>query len=138
MKKLLAVGLLALIPCLAIAQTAVVGDLVFDWTLPKSRENGSAIAATDIAKVVVYTLGGTAAKPTYAKRAEFLPDASGRIPSSGTLPEISGTNTYVLTVVDKAGLESKYSNPVSVSVDIATLALPGAPAIRGRVVFRLK
>lgn len=137
MKKLLVLGLLALIPHLATAQ-AVVGDIIFDWTAPKSRENGAALVESELAKAVVYTVGGTASKPTYTKRAEFLPGADGKFPTTGTLLEVSGSSTYVMTVVDKSGLESKYSNPATISIDVKTLSVPGAPAIRGRVVFRIK
>jgi len=109
MKRLAITAALALACASAIAQTTpppVTATATFTCTPPTQREDGTPLLTSEIANYNLYEI--SIAGVVGAKAATFTT-------CGGTLPTVSGTKRYVISTVDKLGLETLKSNMVLIT-----------------------
>lgn len=102
----------------------------FSCTLPTEREDGTALAPSDIASVNFYDV--TPAGAILSRVATYTPTSAA--PCAATLVNVIGTKRYVATVTDTQGLEGDRSNVVLVT----TSKPKGSATLQVRVVFKVE
>jgi hypothetical protein len=104
MRKLITALALSTVTLSSYATCAVLN---FTYTVPTAREDGKALAITDLSSCRLYDItSGT------AQKIADLP-MNGKYSYSTT---VTGTRKYVADCVDKSGVASKYSTVASVTI----------------------
>jgi hypothetical protein len=102
----------------ALAFNASATTLDFSYNLPTVRENGTAIAAGDLTKCVIYNLSTSPATALVEVPATRNTHSLPLMPYPGTTTTVTMSMRYGLQCVDKYGLTSAMSNEVLVSTKL--------------------
>lgn len=105
---------------------AAVASTLVTITLPITRTDGSSLALTDIASVVLSKAVGTG--PQVVVDTVDAPFASGTVEFTDTSPDAGDTDNYSCVVTDTEGNNSAVGT-ASVTIPPSQLAPPNAPTL---------